>query len=362
VRAGVAGSGVTPVSNGRPKRTDRVARSLARVAVLVVVTVVCLEAAARLGGVRAGWLNPRLYAPNPVTVYANRPGFRGDFAGACVSINSMGLRGEEIPRRKPPGEFRILILGDSVAFGQGVAQGDVFPSRLQSLLQADAGPRTYRVINAGVPGFNTQNERDYLLHAGEQLQPDAIVVLYVDNDADPQLFVGFSDDGVPLTADGPFTRQDWIGHVSAFLYRHSSLYTFIRRTLLMARAGRSDDNAYNRQAGDRFSDVNPGFAASKDALADMQRWSLAHRVPFVVAVFSRLPLEAADAYRDAVVTSCQHAQIPVVVVPLISAGERLQGLIIPWDGHPNARAHARIAERVRDALSALGTTPARSAP
>ena len=342
-------------------RSRSAASRFAKSAILVVVTDACLEVAARVGGVRSGWFDPRLYAPNPVTVYANRPGFQGDFAGAWVSINSAGLRGTEIPAQKPAQEFRILILGDSVAFGQAVAQDDIFASRLESLLRADAGQMTYRVINAGVPGFNTVNERDYLVHAGEHLQPDAVVVLYVDNDSDPQLFVGFAADGVPLTTEGVFTRQDWLGKVSAFFYRHSSLYTFVRRALLIARASRDGTAAAdNRQARERFSDANPGFTASKEALTDIQRWCQLHRVPFLVAVFSRFPVGAADVYRDAVVTFCEHVQIPVVVIPLINPGERVQDFTIPWDNHPNARAHERIAARLRVALGALLPTASRS--
>ena len=338
-------------------RSHSAASLFAKIVVVTVVTTVCLEVTARLSGVRSGWLDPRLYAPNPITVYATRPAFQGDFAGAWVSINSEGLRGGEVPAQKQPQELRVLILGDSVAFGQGVPQDEVFAARLEALLETDGTRRTYRVINAGVPGFNTVNERDYLVHAGEHLQPDAIIVLYVDNDADPQLFVGFTDQGVPMTAEGAFTRQDWMGRASAFLYRHSSLYTFIRRVLLMARVARTvgggDAAVYNERARERFSDANPGLLASTNALMDMQRWSQTHRVPLMVAVFSRFPAGSADAYRDAVVAFCEHAQIPVVAIPMISAGERPQDFVIPWDGHPNTRAHGRIAEHLHAALVPL---------
>jgi lysophospholipase L1-like esterase len=333
------------------------AMPFAKIGVLLLVTTVCLEGVAQLAGVRSGWFDPKLYAPNPITVYGNRPDFQGDFAGAWVRINSEGVRGEEIPPRKSPGELRVLLLGDSLTFGQGVAQDQTFAAQLEARLQAAAAGATYRIINAGVPGFNTVNERDYLLHFGERFQPDLVVVFYVDNDADPPQFVGFDQEGVPLTATGTFTRQDWIGAASAFLYRHSSLYTSIRRAALVLHAYREgrgfDVAAYNRRAGARFADANPGFSASQEALTDMHRWTQARGIGFLVAVSSRLPPAAADTYRDAVAAFCTRTQIPFVVIPLVEVGERFHDFFIPWDGHPNERAHQRIAERLRAAVETL---------
>ena len=34
-----------------------------------------------------------------------------------LTVNSKGLRGEEIPDEKAPGEIRVLCVGDSVVFG-----------------------------------------------------------------------------------------------------------------------------------------------------------------------------------------------------------------------------------------------------
>jgi hypothetical protein len=55
-------------------------------------------------------------------------------------------------------EFRILLLGDSGAFGLGVADEDTYSSRLEQQLNRDADGMTYRVINMGVPSYNTEEE------------------------------------------------------------------------------------------------------------------------------------------------------------------------------------------------------------
>jgi hypothetical protein len=43
---------------------------------------------------------------------------------------------DEFSAQKPDGEFRILMLGDSMTFGWGVDVKDTLPSRLERLINA----------------------------------------------------------------------------------------------------------------------------------------------------------------------------------------------------------------------------------
>src|SRR5262245_41650288 len=84
----------------------------------------------------------RLFAPQPLAVnrsewdahycWRNRPRTRGFFQTSEyrmeVVIDSLGLREREVTRVKPPATFRILGLGDSFAFGHGVAADSCFLS------------------------------------------------------------------------------------------------------------------------------------------------------------------------------------------------------------------------------------------
>jgi len=47
------------------------------------------------------------------------------------STNSFGFRGAEFTRAKPPGTIRILFLGDSFTFGEGVHDQATLPERGQ---------------------------------------------------------------------------------------------------------------------------------------------------------------------------------------------------------------------------------------
>lgn len=52
-------------------------------------------------------------------------------------VNSLGLRGEEIPMEKPEGETRIMMVGGSTTFDPSVTSDDhAWPSRLQAVMDS----------------------------------------------------------------------------------------------------------------------------------------------------------------------------------------------------------------------------------
>lgn len=102
--------------------------------------------------------------------------------GDPIHINDLGLRDEDFPRHKPTGEYRILLLGDSLTFGIGVAQEQTFPRRLHHQLLTRCGGGSVRVMNAGVMGYDSKQERDYLTAYGFDLEPDLVVVMFFHND------------------------------------------------------------------------------------------------------------------------------------------------------------------------------------
>jgi hypothetical protein len=45
---------------------------------------------------------------------------RGLYNGVLYQTNRFGIRGREVPRRKPADVFRIAVIGDSFTMGSGV--------------------------------------------------------------------------------------------------------------------------------------------------------------------------------------------------------------------------------------------------
>jgi len=95
-------------------------------------------------------------------------------------VNLTVLAGAAPADAAPP---RIVVLGDSLTAGYGLAGDDAFPARLQAALKADGIEA--RVINAGVSGDTTAaglRRLDWALATGADGPPAALIVELGAND------------------------------------------------------------------------------------------------------------------------------------------------------------------------------------
>ena len=119
---------------------------------------------------------------HPVLGWRLIPNFRGthvfDEYRVIERINSKGIRGPEYPYGKEDGEFRILILGDSMAEGFNVAFEDVFSEVLDRRLNRKFD-RPVEVINTGVGGYSTDQELLFFQTEGKQYNPDLTILVFL---------------------------------------------------------------------------------------------------------------------------------------------------------------------------------------
>ena len=99
---------------------------------------------------------------------------------AHPEISSQGLRDREFVIPAPAGSSRVLVLGDSVPYGDGVAAEQPFPRRLEERL--GVGRPTAEVINAGVLGWSPWNELRWYQARGREFGADVVVVAFSLND------------------------------------------------------------------------------------------------------------------------------------------------------------------------------------
>ncbi len=106
--------------------------------------------------------------------------------GIRYRINEQGFRDRPRTPHPTPGVYRILVLGDSVAFGYGVNEDEAFPQQLErALVQAGA---SVEVLNFGVNGYNPYTEAALFADRGTAYNPDLVLVQFCINDlADPTL-------------------------------------------------------------------------------------------------------------------------------------------------------------------------------
>lgn len=107
-----------------------------------------------------------------------------------LTTNSRGFRGREIDPKKAANVFRIVFVGDSVTFGVGVEDEEVFPRLLEKRLNGGAvSGRKVECVNLGVPGYNTTQEYWLLREQFDEEEPDLVVLVCRPNDAEPQYSV-----------------------------------------------------------------------------------------------------------------------------------------------------------------------------
>ncbi len=119
---------------------------------------------------------------NPILSYEFKPGFRSDAEDLPHDyrvINSHGMRDVERRCAKPPGTKRIILLGDSVVVGYRIEEIDQLMSRQLEMLYRD---RKVEVLNMSVTGYCTRAEVELLRLKGVKYDPDAVILVFVEND------------------------------------------------------------------------------------------------------------------------------------------------------------------------------------
>lgn len=91
-----------------------------------------------------------------------------------VKLNRLGLRSPEVPPVKGPREKRVLALGDSQVFGQGVEGEETFPNVLAQRLGRSLGAPVLGG-NAGMPGNGIADQRRDLLRYKSTFEPDVVL-------------------------------------------------------------------------------------------------------------------------------------------------------------------------------------------
>ena len=278
-----------------------------------------------------------------------------------VSYNRYGFRDRDFADRAVRGTYRIAIVGDSFAYGQGVGLDERFGERVERALNAESGTTAFEVVNFARPGAETEDHEAILDQSALAAHPDFVLLQWYVNDVEG---VGANERPTPKGLVPSATLR-------SVLHRHSALYYLLnsRWAELQGRLGWVSN--YNDYMRERFGD--PDGEDWRRAEAALRRFIARCREADVrvgIVLFPSLVDQYALNYlHRRVLDVCEDERLECVDLAPVFAGEpSAQNLWVNrLDSHPGSRAHEigaqaileRFAPVWRDAAAAAGQTPDR---
>lgn len=253
-------------------------------------------------------------------------------------INALGLRGPELAA-KVDGEVRLLTVGDSTVFGDGVPEAQVFSSVAAVALAKTWGRPVVPVIG-GVPGHDSGQSLARLRQKGAAIAPDWVVIGNLWSDV-------YKDQGFVRDADVDVIRGP-LTHLAAYRVARALLEPWLlpRRVRWLT----TMDGA----GGDRSRVLLHTYVANLRALAE-EALRLGARPAFLalpapVDLDPAGPPDAVAAYREAMAQVARDVGAPFVDAP---AAFREAGATIGYFAdqvHPNAVGHELLGVTVARGL------------
>ena len=270
-----------------------------------------------------------------------------------VHVNALGLRGPEV-LPKQPGERRVLALGDSLIYGQGVAEEDTVTAQLAALLNAGAaGGTTWTVVNAGHRAYDTHQELALCEDLEPRIDPDVVVLFWFWNDVwerdVPSTCAHLRASG-PVTFDTGQAMEGWPRfkwHLVQ-LARHSALVMTAHDQLkgLNATPVSEDAIAAHLKRLD-------GYLARFQELATRDGFELLFApVPDANELLGAHQSEGIRTRAEAVARA--RGLVPCALKPDLAALVEAEGElpVLPYDGHYTGAANRALAAGVAHCLDA----------
>jgi len=182
--------------------------------------------------------------------------------GIEYRTNAQGLRNREISKDKPKQTKRILVLGDSFIWGDGISADELITLHIENMLGGYG--RGIEVVNTGKGGLNTTEEFARLKKHAPMVQPDLVVLFFFTNDV---LRVE------PKQTEGSGKALSWKQRLKEVLRRNSKFMAYLYYQYKNVYAGKFGvPESLLPQDYFNLDDSKPGWVAFKQAIGDIQQY------------------------------------------------------------------------------------------
>ncbi len=277
------------------------------------------------------------------TLYRHKPSLDLDLGSYRLRTNQLGFRGPEIAVQKPAGTFRIVVLGDSVAYGTGVNDEVTFLRRWEAELNAAGAAQRFEVVNTGHPMYDSMQELVMLRDEVLALQPDLVLLVYVVNDIEPTrdvvegALLGRAPDPKEALADpGDLWTKTaaicapWLPATAKLLQLQSDPAVRFLRTM----------PAGAEYVPELLGKGPRGWVRSQRALLAMQALCASKGVPFFLLDHTLPAIQALPGF-------CRDHAIPYFLFRFTPEELPLPIRNSLLDSHSNARGHELLLQKLR---------------
>jgi len=277
--------------------------------------------------------------------YAMIPGTEHYTYERPVRVNGLGLRGPELTE-KSEGETRILCLGDSTTYGQGLAEEWTIPA----LLEVELGPGT-RAVNGGLRGYGTEQEIALLEELGPRIRPDLVVLFWYPNDLEKhqveEIYARLARQGrVEYDTQAPLEGAKLLAWRAREYLRHSALVMQTHDVWAALTAQRLSPEEIDR-----------GFERLDASLSDLARAAESQGARLLVAAIPTAGMVASGEEGRAIprrigeLASKHGIAFVDLLDPLVELHRETGRLpLLPYDWHYTGPANRAMAKRVAQVL------------
>ena len=300
---------------------------------------------------------------SPVYGWIGRPGAVAAMGSGRVTLNRLGFRGRELPPREDGDATRVVVLGDSIAFGYGVADEQTFAHIL------DTRDNGIAATNLGVQGFGPGQELLVLQREALRADPDVVVlaVCFRNDLADAVLPVALYNGVNPRPrfrlAGDQLVLDDAGVHLSAparavsWLSDHSHLYN--RLSALLPRPEPSGESWRIRKA-QALRDSDYALRLSVALVLEMRRLCRARGVQFLVATFpGEHAYESEPELQRRFHDTLRNAGVRMLALreELRARGLGASAVTLDETGHLSPVGHRATAEVLESEIQRLARSP-----
>ncbi|MBN1256775.1 MAG: hypothetical protein JXA52_03630 [Planctomycetes bacterium] len=300
-----------------------------------------------------------LFSDDPVLGFDFKPNWKGTNLGRPVKLNSQGYNDVEFSSKGQEKEaFRIVLLGHSFAFPEGVRRENGVAAVLESELSARL-KRPVAVYNLSIPSEGVIQYRGRLLRDGLALKPDLVLATTIPFEPSKPVKLGQNRENMEklrkYQIQPAFTRSFFVHHAS----KPRSLKEFVPGL----------DKLFNWLF--KKPAISRKLAAGETPMTGAEGWARlaqaahGHNLPIGVVMLRMVEfgdaLAVSEKSNTEVEAMCKQLGVAYfdTTSSLSAHGFRAHWTITPDNGHPNAEAHgiigrylaAQVEPKVREILA-----------